>query len=780
MRLFAHLNPKSWKIHTKISALFFLTILLSTLILSGNNYLSLSNGIKEQSGKAHIVLGHEIYQHYIDLMQVNINKVLTLSQMNEIIATVQSNGQLDQGQQSFYTRVLENNAQFKSILICDPNGVVLYNSAGEGNQSIAQHPGYTQLQDGDIPYNISNTQSSDETQQWFSDITIPLFKQSAEQRIGYMQISLDISSIFEVLDQINIGQTGTILIINNGYQIIYSAQRSQIGSLVTEINPSALTSENPFWYTIQNKTLHKPELISVIPGQSIPENDLQGALLIKQNVSELYLPIRGYLIRNWIIALVSLLVLSMLGYFISQRIFRPINIINTKANYLSRGDLGLMEIDHEAVNSILEQQDELGETGRAFSSMIDYFRDMSMAAAEIAMGNLAHSIEPKSDEDALGNAFMLMIAALRETISDMNDQAVLLKSAAISLTGNAEESSSNIQQISYTMQQVSDGTEEQAESIQQTLTSVSELSRAIDGVANGAQEQAEAVQNTVEITGIINQIMTEVGEFAHTVAESSQVAADSANNSSNVVQETIQGMMRIKQTVDQSVVKVTEMGNRSQQVESILETINDIAGQTNLLALNAAIEAARAGEHGKGFAVVAEEVRKLAERSAAATREIANIIDGIQKSVQDAVSVMEDGVSEVQTGVQLANNAGEALGSIHRDINTLNVQAEQVEIAMRSMTNSVNDLVKSSETVSAVVEENTAATEEMAASSSELTMSIQGISTISDENKALIEMVANSTASLFQQADQVTSAAQELMTLADHLANIVEQYQLEE
>src|SRR5690606_38870280 len=110
--------------------------------------------------------------------------------------------------------------------------------------------------------------------------------------------------------------------------------------------------------------------------------------------------------------------------------------------------------------------------------------------------------------------------------------------------------------------------------------------------------------------------------------------------------------------------RVEQLGRDSQQVGEIVQVISDIADQTNLLALNAAIEAARAGEHGKGFAVVADEVRKLAERSAESAEQIAELIKTMQSGVAEAVSAMEQGTQKVETGTELANQAGKALESI--------------------------------------------------------------------------------------------------------------------
>ncbi len=123
-------------------------------------------------------------------------------------------------------------------------------------------------------------------------------------------------------------------------------------------------------------------------------------------------------------------------------------------------------------------------------------------------------------------------------------------------------------------------------------------------------------------------------------------------------------MENVKKTMDMVSNKVHGLGERSKEIGKIVSAIDDIADQTNLLALNAAVEAARAGEQGRGFAVVADEVRKLAERSQAATKEIADLISGIQSGVEDTVAAMEKGTKEIDSGYDLANKAGQSLDDI--------------------------------------------------------------------------------------------------------------------
>jgi methyl-accepting chemotaxis protein len=237
-------------------------------------------------------------------------------------------------------------------------------------------------------------------------------------------------------------------------------------------------------------------------------------------------------------------------------------------------------------------------------------------------------------------------------------------------------------------------------------------------------------------------------------------------------------MNAIKAKVDLSALKVQEMGKRSDQIGEIVTTIEDIASQTNLLALNAAIEAARAGEAGKGFAVVADEVRKLAERASAATREIGDLIKGIQRTVAEAVSAMDEGAKEVEGGVLKAGKAGEALDAILQASEAVNYQAEQAAAASEQMSASANELVTAVDSVSAVVEENTASTEQMAAGSTEVTQAIENIASISEENSAAVEEVSASTEEMSAQVQEVTASAAELARLAQVLKDVVAQFKL--
>ncbi len=223
---------------------------------------------------------------------------------------------------------------------------------------------------------------------------------------------------------------------------------------------------------------------------------------------------------------------------------------------------------------------------------------------------------------------------------------------------------------------------------------------------------------------------------------------------------------------------VTDLGEQSNEIGKIVATIDDIAAQTNLLALNAAIEAARAGEQGRGFAVVADEVRKLAERSSGATKEIADLIEGIQKGVGEAVNAMEDGNKEVDDGYKLATDAGESLADILKTVQEVRAQVGKISAAAEGLNTLSTEMVKVTDGVSSVVQENTAAAEEMSASSDQVSKSIESVAGVSEENSAATQQVSASAEEMSAQVEEVVANAQSLAQMSDELKKSVSAFKM--
>ncbi len=214
-------------------------------------------------------------------------------------------------------------------------------------------------------------------------------------------------------------------------------------------------------------------------------------------------------------------------------------------------------------------------------------------------------------------------------------------------------------------------------------SSANEILLSAEEMSHGANQQDQEITNTSSAVEELTVSMKQVSNNAEASAEAARRALDAAEQGNRAVRDTLEGMQRIRASVQATAKKIKSLGDRSLEISEIINVINDITEQTNLLALNAAIEAARAGEAGRGFAVVADEVRKLAEHSRNATKDIAALIKAIQAETNEAVVVMEEGTKEVEVGARLADQAGKALEAISSVVRQSAELVQEISLASK-------------------------------------------------------------------------------------------------
>lgn len=255
--------------------------------------------------------------------------------------------------------------------------------------------------------------------------------------------------------------------------------------------------------------------------------------------------------------------------------------------------------------------------------------------------------------------------------------------------------------------------------------------RQVTAVAESVRRNSSAmVASSEEMAGQAASVAVAAEEMSATAFEiassctrsaASAAEADQATETgARVIQETIAGMQRIAERVGEAAANVEELGAKSNQIGTIVGTIEDIADQTNMLALNAAIEAARAGEQGRGFAVVADEVRALSERTTKATKEIGDMIRMIQQETGGAVRAIENGVAEVENGTREASRSGEALGVITNEIQNVTQQMSQIATAAEEQSATTNSISQSIRQITDVVQESTDKAQDSSRSAEEL------------------------------------------------------------
>ncbi len=264
-------------------------------------------------------------------------------------------------------------------------------------------------------------------------------------------------------------------------------------------------------------------------------------------------------------------------------------------------------------------------------------------------------------------------------------------------------------------------------------TAATQVYSTSEQMATGSEEVASQAATVATASEEMSATSNDIALNCSMAAESSRHASQKAEDGAAVVEGTVEIMNQIADRVQTTSVTIASLGERSDQIGEIIGTIEDIADQTNLLALNAAIEAARAGDQGRGFAVVADEVRALAERTTRATREIGEMIKGIQNETRAAVSAMEEGVHKVEYGRKESARSGEAIQSILQQIGEVTMQINQIATA---------------------AEEQTATTSEISNNMMQITEVVQGTARGAHESS--------------QAASQLNSIAEELQVMVRH------------
>ena len=302
--------------------------------------------------------------------------------------------------------------------------------------------------------------------------------------------------------------------------------------------------------------------------------------------------------------------------------------------------------------------------------------------------------------------------------------------------------------ISDLLKEVSKTTEQMAAASQQLNSSSMESANAATSVAQSVADaaavvvqQQTAVTNGTDSMVSISQSVKSISQETEEVSQEADQAAKKAEAGNLVVEKSVNQIHSVEEKARTTAQLVDELGARSQEIGAIVDTISDLAGQTNLLALNAAIEAARAGEQGRGFAVVAEEVRKLAEQSATAAQQIADLIGRIQDDTSKAVASMDSGRQAVVQGAESV----EGLRQVFEEINGLVVN---VAGKIESMSDSIQHVAGQSSEI-------TNHMEQIDTGAAKVADNMQSISAATEEQSASAQEIASASDSLARQAQEV-------------------------
>lgn len=417
--------------------------------------------------------------------------------------------------------------------------------------------------------------------------------------------------------------------------------------------------------------------------------------------------------------------------------------------------------------------------GNSNGAMHTSLASLAAGIRDVSLGDFTKNIAVSDGAlQDLAIALNRLIFGMRDFLGQLRDNAENLGSAGSGLSSTASTALAVIEGAAVAQGQLDEGIAEQSRIVEEATTKVLALTDAIATIAAAAEEQTRSLDETaLAVTNMATSI-EEVTAQVDSLSSISTETSRTAERGGSAIGTIVDGIQTIRTTISDLGGDIAQLGSNSEQIGDIVKVIDRIAEQTNLLALNAAIEAARAGEHGRGFAVVASEIRKLADGSVSATKEIASHINSTQSVIGEVVEAMERLTARVEESAGSTNSASGALQEIISAVLTSNQQISEISSVTRAMSANSYQVIRSIEEITRSVALNLNATQAMTGQSDGVNKAFSDISSISQQNASSVEVLTYVNKEVTDAAQRMLTSVGQVNTMAGEIDSRLGQFKI--
>ncbi|PSB02976.1 methyl-accepting chemotaxis protein [Merismopedia glauca] len=644
-------------------------------------------------------LNNFIFERYGDVQVLSNLPILINPKVRAVTTAEEKNTVL--------TKAVETYRVYDSIAAFDLKGNVLVQSKGKALDNHSDRAYFQQVIKTGQPV-ISEVSTSKSTGEKVIHFAAPIKERGTGQIIGVIRSRLPMKSLAAIIINSNAGQEELHIVDRSG-KFIIATEENQVGRDATSDFPSLAqlkTAGKPDATLSIDKIDNAEQLIAYAPFQKLegmPQLKWDSVVAIDTAIA--FAPQRQLLITLALGTLLAALAVSAIAAYVANLATRPILESTAAVKKLGRGEFD--------TRIAVQGADEISELGSNINLMADQIQTLLTEQEQAATREIATQTQIAEEQKQRNEQLQQELFKLLTDVEGASQG---------NLTVRAEITAGEIGIVADFFNSIVESLRELVTQVQESATqvnsSVGENESAIRLLTDEALKQATQITQTVDSVEQMTRSIQQVADNAKTTAEVARTASEVAQSGGETMDRTVESILQLRETVSETAKKVKRLGEASQQISKVISLINEIALKTNLLAVNASIEAARAGEEGRGFAVVAEEVGQLAAQSAAATKEIEQIVETIQLETTEVVQAMELGTTQVVAGTRLVEETKHSLTKI------VKVSAK-IDQLVASISNATVSQAQTSQSVTQLMAEIAQISERTSGSSRQVSHALQ-------------------------------------------------------